>query len=89
MEITVQKLSDEELRSRGVFQWPIWEKDVSHFEWHYDSTEECYIIEGQASVEVEGGKRVSFGKGDFITFPKGLKVTWEIKRGIRKHYAFR
>ncbi len=30
MEITVQKLSDEELRSRGVFQWPIWEKDVSH-----------------------------------------------------------
>ena len=39
MEIKVEKLSDEELKKRGVFKWPIWTKEVSRFEWSYDSAE--------------------------------------------------
>jgi len=89
MEIKVQKLSQEQLKKIGVFGWPIWEKEVSRFPWSYDSVEECYFLEGKVTVESEDGKSVSFGKGDFVTFPKGLSCTWNVKGPVRKHYNFR
>ena len=89
MEIKVQKLSQEQLKKMGVFAWPIWEKEVSRFPWSYDSIEECYLLEGDVSVETKDGKAVSFGKGDFVTFPKGLSCTWNIKSLVRKHYNFK
>ena len=89
MEIKVQKLTQDELKKMGVFAWPIWTKEVSKFDWHYDSVEECYILEGEVVVEAKDGKKVSFGKGDFVTFPKGLSCVWDIKKPVRKHYNFR
>ncbi|MCX5705486.1 MAG: cupin domain-containing protein [Candidatus Omnitrophica bacterium] len=88
MEIKVQKLGDDELNKMGVFTWPIWTKEVSRFDWHYDSVEECYLLEGEVEVESKDGKKVSFGKGDFVIFPKGLSCTWNIKKPVRKHYNF-
>ena len=88
MDIKVEQLSQEELEKRGVFGWPVWTKEASQFDWEYDSIEECYFLEGQVSVEA-GGKSVSFGKGDFVTFPKGLACTWTVKEPVRKHYNFR
>jgi hypothetical protein len=29
------------------------------------------------------------GKGDFVTFPKGLSCIWDIKEPVKKHYNFR
>ena len=89
MEITVQKLGQDEVNKKGVPGWPIWTKEVSRFDWHYDSTEECYILEGEVTVEAKDGGKVSFGKGDFVTFPKGLSCVWDIKKPVRKHYNFR
>jgi len=89
MEIEVQKLTPDQLKKMGVFRWPIWEKEVSRFPWVYDSIEECYFLEGKVIVETKDGKSVSFGKGDFVTFPKGLSCTWNIKETARKHYNFR
>ena len=89
MEIKVQKLSQEELKKLGVFDWPIWTKEASRFPWSYDCIEECYLLEGDVTVETKDGKNVAFGKGDFVTFPKGLSCTWNIKTPVRKHYNFR
>lgn len=89
MEIKVQKLKPEELKKMGVFNWPIWEKEVSSFPWAYDSIEECYFLEGEVLVETKAGESVSFGKGDFVSFPKGLSCTWNIKKPVRKHYNFK
>ena len=89
MEIKVQKLNEDDLKKKGVFGWPVWTKEVSRFDWHYDSVEECYLLEGEVVVETEDGERVSFGKGDFVTFPKGLSCAWDIKSPVRKHYNFR
>jgi len=88
MDIKVERLSDEELKKRGVESWPIWTKEVSRFPWVYDSTEQCLILEGEVSVETQGGGQVRFGKGDFVTFPQGLACTWDIKKPVRKHYHF-
>ena len=89
MEIKIQKLSQDELEKMGVFGWPVWEKEASRFPWVYDSIEECYFLEGDVTVEAKDGKKVTFGKGDFVTFPKGLACTWDIKKPVRKHYNFR
>jgi len=88
-DIKIEKLDKATIDKRGITKWPIWTKEVSRFDWSYDSTEECYILEGKVSVEAKGGKTVEFGKGDFVTFPKGLSCTWDIKEPVRKHYNFK
>lgn len=89
MEVKVEKLSQEQLKKMGVFGWPIWEKEVSRFPWSYDCIEECYFLEGEVSVETKDGKSVNFGKGDFVSFPKGLSCTWNIEKPVKKHYNFK
>jgi len=87
-EVKIEKLSEDKLKDMGVFSWPIWEKEVSRFDWHYDDTESCYILKGKVTVEPKGGKAVSFGAGDFVVFPQGMDCVWDIKENVRKHYNF-
>ena len=49
--------------------------------------ETFYVLEGNVTVTWDGGE-LSFGKGDLVTFPEGLKCKWHIKKKIRKHYKF-
>ncbi len=86
--IKIEKLSEGELTDMGVFAWPIWEKEPSTFDWHYDETEKCYILEGQIRVEPEGAEPVEFGPGDFVTFPQGMDCVWQVSKAVRKHYKF-
>ena len=88
MEIQVEKPNEEKLKSLGVFSWPIWEKEVSRFDWYYSEKETCYILEGEVTVETADGKKVDIQKGDFVVFPEGLKCIWDIKKPIKKHYNF-
>ena len=88
MEIRVEKLDEKTIAERGVKSWPIWTKEASRFDWSYDAIEECYLLEGDVTVETADGKSVSFGKGDFVTFPKGLACTWIVKKPVKKHYNF-
>ena len=89
MKIEIRKPKMEDIEKEGVMSWPIWEKEISRFDWHYDETEECYLLEGKAVVETSDGEKVQFSKGDFVTFPKGLSCVWEIKEPVKKHYNFR
>ncbi len=84
--IKIEKPTPEMLEALGVDSWPIWEKEVSRFPWSYDTKETCFILEGKAKVEPEGGETVEFSAGDLVIFPKGLNCTWQITSPIRKHY---
>ena len=86
MKIEVRKPTEEE--SKDVESWGIWEKEVSEFPWQYDSQETCLLIEGQVEVTTEDGEKVSFGAGDYVVFPKGLKCTWKIIQPVKKYYKF-
>jgi uncharacterized cupin superfamily protein len=66
--------------------WPIWAKEQSEFPWHYEQTETCYLLEGEALVTPEGGKAVRIAQGDLVTFLPGLVCTWKITSPVRKHY---
>jgi uncharacterized cupin superfamily protein len=80
--------AESRLSELGVKSWDIWTKEVSEFPWHYDEQEICYFLEGDVTVTPEGGEPVRFGKGDLVTFPKGLSCTWKIHKPVRKHYRF-
>ncbi len=87
IEIRHQPATDW-LEAHGVFDWPVWEKEVSRFDWFYDEQERCYLLEGEVTVTPSGGTPVRFGAGDFVTFPAGLSCVWDISKPVRKHYTF-
>lgn len=74
------------LESLGVSKWPTWEKEVSTFPWAFPEQEIAYILEGECVITPEGGKPVTFGKGDLVTFPAGMKANWEVRKPLHKHY---
>jgi len=84
-EIKVEKPAQEKLKSLDVENWPVWECEPSAFDWEYGSNEDCFILEGSVTVKTAAGE-VQFGKGDFVTFPKGLKCRWIVAEKVRKHY---
>ena len=85
--IQVEKPDTTRLNDLKVTSWPIWTKEVSTFDWHYDDKEICYFLEGDVVVATEAGS-VSMGKGDLVTFAKGLSCTWTVNQPVRKHYKF-
>jgi uncharacterized cupin superfamily protein len=80
--------SEERLNDLGVREWPIWTKEVSTFDWDYDTEETCYFLEGEVTVTPRGGEQVHMGKADLVVFPQGMECVWEITRAVRKHYTF-
>jgi len=86
MDILVRKPTDseiEEMKSK-----PIWTCGVSEFDWFYDATETCLIIEGEVIVKYGGSKSVTIAQGDYVVFPCGLSCVWDVKKPIKKHYEF-
>ena len=51
--------------------------------------EECYLLEGQVTVETPDGEKVEFGAGDFVRFPRGLDCVWDISVPVKKHFDFK
>lgn len=89
MEISIESnLTEQELQSRGVYQWGIWEKEVSSFPWTYDAEEVCYLLEGEVEVTPDGGEAVKIKAGDFVTFPAGMNCYWSISVPIKKYFNF-
>lgn len=87
--IKISRPTEEELRSLKVERWSPWGCDVSRFPWRYEAEETCYIKEGRVIVETEDGERVEIKEGDLVTFPKGMRCTWDVKERISKVYTFK
>lgn len=85
----VRNPDDEFLQKKGVFNWGTWGCGVSKFPWTYDENESCYLLAGQVTVTpTDGRKPVTFGKGDFVTFPAGMSCTWDVSEAVQKHFMF-
>jgi len=80
--------SAAKLEVMGVYDWPVWIKEVSEFSWSYDCNETCYFLEGEVIITPEGKSPVHLKKGDLVTFPQGMSCTWEIRQPVKKHYQF-
>ena len=78
--------AEKRLQDDGIYDWAIWEKEVSKFLWTYSADETCYFLEGDVVVTPDGGDAVEMKKGDLVTFPEGMSCTWEIRQDVKKHY---
>jgi uncharacterized protein len=88
MEITIEKLNEQEIEKRNIRKWPIWEKEISEFDWFYDSQEQCLFLEGKVTIKTDSGNEYHIVEGDFVTFPQGLSCVWKVIEPVRKHYQF-
>jgi len=80
--------TQEQLEKLGVFEWSIWEKEVSEFPWSYGEREICYFLSGDVVVTPDAGNPVKMGKGYLVTFPAGMSCIWKINQAVKKHYKF-
>jgi uncharacterized cupin superfamily protein len=87
MQVIIEKLTESQIEEKQIRKWSIWEKEVSEFEWFYDSMEQCLFLEGEVTVKTSEGEYL-ISKGDFVTFNKGLACTWQVKKAVRKYYKF-
>ncbi|MFA5292438.1 MAG: cupin domain-containing protein [Phycisphaerae bacterium] len=94
-DVIVRKPAESEIKECKT--WPIWTCGVSTFDWDYTQKETCLILEGKVTVKDRPGSRegrltasgvVSFGPGDLVIFPNGLKCTWQVSEAVKKHYNF-
>ena len=87
-QIKIERPKEGDLKSLGIDKWSSWGCEPSTFDWQYDSEEICYILEGRAKVKTPDGE-VEIKRGDLVTFPQGLKCTWQVFEAIKKVYSFR
>lgn len=87
MSVEIKKITSDEIEKLKIKSWPVWTKEVSEFDWYYDSDEMCYFLEGEVTVKTENGN-YEIKKGDFVVFKKGLKCKWIVKKLVKKHYKF-
>ena len=86
--IKILRPGADALAHADVASWPVWEKEVSTFDWRYGDSETCLVLEGRVRVTPRDGKPVELGAGDLVVFPAGMECVWEVLEPIRKHYAF-
>jgi hypothetical protein len=87
MKVIINAIDEQEISKRGIRSWPIWEKEVSEFDWFYDSMEQCLFLEGEVIIKTNEGDFM-LRKGNFVTFEKGLSCKWKILKPVKKHYKF-
>lgn len=86
-DIKIEKPTQERLNALNIDSWSPWECEPSTFDWEYDTDETAYVLDGKVKVNTPSGE-VEINKGDLVTFPKGLKCTWNVIEKIRKVYTF-
>ncbi len=84
-DVEVKKPTEQEETQAKT--WPIWTCEPSKFDWQYTQTETCLVLEGEVTVSDDTAE-VSFGPGDYVTFPEGLECIWDVKKAVKKHYSF-
>jgi uncharacterized cupin superfamily protein len=67
----------------------VWDCTAGKFSWNYTWDEFVMVLEGEVTIEEEGGDRYTMRAGDFVHFPLGLKAKWEIPRYIKKTFTLR
>ncbi len=81
--------TEDDLKNLNVDSWGTWSKEVGEFDWSYDDTETCYLLNGEVEVtDSKTGEKIEFKKGDLVQFEKGLKCIWNVKKPVRKSFSF-
>ncbi len=82
MRVLCRKATEAEKAYMKRFDY--WESPVTEFDYCYENDETFLLIEGQAVIEYDEGS-VSFGAGDILYCPSGLKCRWKVILPVKKY----
>ncbi|MCG8565663.1 MAG: cupin domain-containing protein [Desulfobacterales bacterium] len=71
----------------GNFRAGVWECDAGAWTHNHPKTEFCYIVEGEVSIQEEGGPLHEYKAGDAFIVPMGTPVTWKVKHFCKKVFV--
>lgn len=66
-----------------------WKCNPGKFRWEYTVDEFVWLVDGEATISVEGSESITLRKGDTVYFPLGTVAIWNIIRPIHKVFFFR
>ncbi len=67
----------------------VWDCTAGTFNWDYTWDEFVMILDGEATIEEEGGEQYTVRAGDFVHFPLGLKTKWHVSKYVKKTFTLR
>jgi uncharacterized cupin superfamily protein len=62
----------------------IWDCTAGRFNWHYESEETIYFLEGSVIIKDNNGVIHRLSAGDTISFPCGVAAEWQVDNYVRK-----
>ena len=77
-----------ESADRTTANW-VWDCTSGSFRWYYDLDETIVVIDGAATIQVDGQEPVTLGVGDAAYYPAGTWATWTIDTYVRKQAVVR
>lgn len=86
-KIIMKEMSIQEAQKIGIDNWETWECEASVFDWEFEELEVCYFFEGNVVVTAEN-EEAHIKEGMLVSFPKGMKCTWNVSKKIRKAYTY-
>lgn len=68
----------------------VWTCEPGEFDWTFAVDEFIQVLEGEATVTVEGNEQsVTLSPGKIVHFPLGLKTRWHVTKPLRKFFVLR
>jgi uncharacterized protein len=68
----------------GNLAYCLWACTVGKFRWWYHCDEIIHVLEGRATIKIEGAAMRVVGAGDVLYFEPGLVADWEVTADIKK-----
>jgi uncharacterized cupin superfamily protein len=71
----------------GVLYSGLWTHEPASFPYVFPGDETFHVLEGELTIEVDGGDSVTLTPGDIASFPKGQSSTWHITKPFKKFFV--
>ena len=71
----------------GVLYAGLWTHEPAEFPYVFPGDETFHVLEGEVTIETDGGESVTLRPGDVASFTKGQSSTWTIAQPFKKFFV--
>ncbi len=71
----------------GVLLTGFWTHEPADLPYEFTADETIMVLEGEVTVDIDGGDSVTLRVGDVASFAKGQTSTWRISRPFKKFFV--
>ena len=71
----------------GVLYSGLWTHGPADLPYVFPGDETFHVLEGEVTIDVEGGESVTLRPGDIASFAKGQSSTWHITEPFKKFFV--